>query len=89
MPLPQQQARLKASKRQWEPTLDLLDVAGRVYVRNPIPVLQPLDSRKARIHVKQGRLDKAQAGARERGLSVTDEVNYLTNTTFSRSRGFG
>jgi LuxR family maltose regulon positive regulatory protein len=54
-----------------------LDDAKQGYVKNPIPMLQPVEARKARIHLKQGRLDKAQAWARERSLSVTDEVSYL------------
>lgn len=71
------QARLKEAGEEWDSALDLLDVAGRVYVKNPIPILQPIAARKARVYLKQGRLDKAQLWARERGLSVTDEVNYL------------
>jgi LuxR family maltose regulon positive regulatory protein len=71
------QARLKESAREWEAALEFLDEAKRGYVKNPIPMLQPVDARKARIHLKQGRLDKAQTWARERGLSVTDEASYL------------
>jgi LuxR family maltose regulon positive regulatory protein len=55
----------------------LIDEARRVYVKNPIPILQPVEAHKARIYLKQGRLDKAQAWARKRGLTVTDEVSYL------------
>jgi LuxR family transcriptional regulator, maltose regulon positive regulatory protein len=71
------QARLKESAGEWGATLDLLNEARRVYVRNPIPMLQPVEAHNARVYLKQGRLDKAQAWVRERGLSVTDEVNYL------------
>ena len=39
--------------------------------------LRPIEALKARIYLKQGRLDKAQAWARKRGLSVADEVSYL------------
>ena len=56
------QARLKESAGEWDAALDLLDEAGRVYVKNPIPILQPIEARKARIYLKQGRLDKAQPG---------------------------
>ncbi len=71
------QARLKESTGEWDAALDLLDEAKRGYVKTVIPDLQPIDAHKAQIHLKQGRLDKAQAWVRERGLSVTDEVNYL------------
>ena len=71
------QARLKESDGEWDEALDLLDEAGRVYVNNAIPLLQPVQAHKARVYLKQGRLDKAASWERERGLSVTDEVNYL------------
>jgi LuxR family maltose regulon positive regulatory protein len=71
------QARLKESSGEWDEALRALDEAKQGYVKNPIPMLQPVQARKARIHLKQGRLDKAQAWARERNLSVTDEANYL------------
>ena len=70
------QARLKESGGEWDAALDLLDEAGRVYVKNPIPILQPVEAHKARIYLKQGRPDKAASWARERGLSITDEANY-------------
>jgi LuxR family maltose regulon positive regulatory protein len=71
------QARLQESAGDWDEALKWFDEARRVYVKNPIPMLQPVEAHKARVHLKQGRLDKAQAWAQERGLSVTDEVNYL------------
>jgi LuxR family maltose regulon positive regulatory protein len=70
------QARLKESSGAWAAALALLDEAGRVYVQNPVPILRPIEAFKTRIYLKQGRLDKAAAWARERGLSVTDEVSY-------------
>ena len=72
------QARLKESGGEWAAALECLDNAQRGYVKNPIPSLQPITSRKARIYLKQGRLAQAQTWARERRLTVTDEVNYLT-----------
>jgi len=71
------QARLKESAGEWDDALRSLDEAKQGYVKNPIPMLQPVEARKARIHLKQGRLDKAQDWAQERGLSVTDEAHYL------------
>ncbi|HSM26079.1 MAG TPA: LuxR C-terminal-related transcriptional regulator [Anaerolineaceae bacterium] len=75
-------AQLEESKGEWDSALDLLDLAGRVYIQGPIPIMQPIAARKARINLKQGRLDKAQAWVRERGISVADEVNYLGEYEF-------
>jgi LuxR family maltose regulon positive regulatory protein len=83
------QARLKESAGEWDDALRSLDEAKQGYVKNPIPMLQPVEARKARIHLKQGRLDKAQAWARERSISVTDEVSYLDeyeHLTLARTR---
>lgn len=71
------QARLKESAEEWEAALELLNEASRVYVKNAIPLVQPVAAHQARVHLKQGRLDKAQAWARERGLSTESEARYL------------
>jgi LuxR family maltose regulon positive regulatory protein len=71
------QARLKESTAEWDAALDLLDAAKRGYVQTAIPNLHPIEAHKARVYLKQGRLDKAQDWARERSLSVTDDVSYL------------
>jgi LuxR family transcriptional regulator, maltose regulon positive regulatory protein len=71
------QARLKESAGEWEAALDLLEEARRAYVRTAVPMLQPVEARKARVYLKQGQIDKAAAWAHKRGLSVTDAVNYL------------
>ena len=70
------QARLKESAGEWDAALSLLDEAGRVYVKNPIPILRPIEAHKARIYLKQGRPDMAAAWAQSRGLAVSDEVTY-------------
>ncbi len=71
------QARLRESAGEWEAALELLDEAMRVYVKNPLPLAQPVEAHKARVYLKQGRLDKAQAWMRERGISTEAEVRYL------------
>ena len=71
------QARLKESEGEWDEALRFLDEAQRGYVKNPIPMLYPVEARKARIYLKQGRLDKAQAWAQERSITVKNEANYL------------
>ncbi|MBN1667663.1 MAG: hypothetical protein JW862_11260, partial [Anaerolineales bacterium] len=77
------QARLQESAGAWQAALDLLDEARRVYVKNPVPIIRPVGALQARIYLKQGRLDKAQAWAREREISriselYAAEVSYLT-----------
>ncbi|HNB54638.1 MAG TPA: LuxR C-terminal-related transcriptional regulator, partial [Anaerolineales bacterium] len=71
------QTRLKESAGEWEAALQCLDQAQRGYVKNPIPILRPVAAQKARVYLRQGRLDKAQAWVRARALSVTDEASYL------------
>jgi LuxR family transcriptional regulator, maltose regulon positive regulatory protein len=71
------QARLKEAAGEWDTALEYFDEAKRVYVKNPVPLLQPVEAHKARVYLRQGRLDKAQSWVRERDLSLTDEVSYL------------
>ena len=71
------QAQLKEAAGDLETALSLLDEAKQVYIQTLVPDLRPLAAMKARIYLKQGRLDKAQAWAAERGLSLSDEVSYL------------
>ncbi|RPI67956.1 MAG: helix-turn-helix transcriptional regulator, partial [Geobacteraceae bacterium] len=83
------QARLKESDGKWDAAIQSLDDAQKGYVKNPIPIFQPIEAHKARVHLRQGRLDKAQAWARERGLSVKDEASYLgeyEHLTLARAR---
>ena len=71
------QARIQESAGAWEAALDLLDAAGRLYVRNPVPDVRPVAAIQARIYLKQGGLVAAQAWAAERGLSAADDLSYL------------
>jgi LuxR family maltose regulon positive regulatory protein len=71
------QAQLKEAAGDLESALALLDKAKRVYIQTLVPDLHPIAALKARIYLKQGRLDKARAWAAERGLSLADEVSYL------------
>jgi len=71
------QARLKESGGELEAALVLLDEAGRAYVKTPIPDTRPIEALKAKVYLKQGRLDKAQDWVRARGLSADDEISYL------------
>lgn len=71
------QARFKEAEGDPEAALELLDEAKRVYVRNPIPDLYPIEASKARVYVRQGRLSEALSWVHSRGLSVDDELSYL------------
>ncbi|MCG2783759.1 MAG: LuxR C-terminal-related transcriptional regulator [Anaerolineae bacterium] len=71
------QARFKESAGEWEAALELLEEAKRGYVKNPVPITHPVETLKARIYLKQGRLDKAREWVKERGDSIPDEVSYV------------
>jgi LuxR family transcriptional regulator, maltose regulon positive regulatory protein len=71
------QALLKEFAGDWDAALELFDEARQVYVKNPVPMLQPVEAHKARVHLKQGRLDKAQGWVRRRNISIEGEVCYL------------
>ena len=72
------QARLKESEGDLEAALDLLDAAKRVYVRNLAPDIQPIEALKARVYISQGNLAKAKNWVHERGISVNDDLSYLS-----------
>jgi len=72
------QARIKEAQGELDSALDLLDEADRwLYYKNPIPDVRPTAALKTRVWVVQGRLIEALGWARERGLSVDDELSYL------------
>ncbi|UCH24524.1 MAG: AAA family ATPase [Trueperaceae bacterium] len=70
-------ARIKQAQGDSGGALALLDEAERRYSSITIPDVRPISALKARRWVAQGRLTEAQAWARERGLSVDDELSYL------------
>jgi len=71
------QARLKETLGFLDGALDLLDEAERLYVRTALPDVRPVSALQARVWAAQGRLTEALGWARERGLSVDDELSYL------------
>jgi LuxR family maltose regulon positive regulatory protein len=80
-------ARLEESWGKLEASIDLLDEAKRLYVRNLIPDIRPIEALKAKVYVRQGRLAEAQGWARERDLSVDHDLSYLRefeHTTLAR-----
>jgi len=71
------QARMKQTQGDLDGALDLLDQAERLHIRNPLPDVRPIAALRARIWVAQGKLAQALGWARERGLSVDDDLSYL------------
>ena len=70
-------ARIKEAHGDLDGALDLLDEAERLYVRGPNPDVRPVAALKTQVWVAQGRLAEALGWARERGLSVDDDLSYL------------
>jgi LuxR family maltose regulon positive regulatory protein len=71
------QARIKQSQRDLDGALDQLDEAERLYYSVPVPEVRPLGALKARVWIAQGKLNKARGWARERGLSVSNDLSYI------------
>ncbi len=71
------QARLNEAEGDLEGALSLLDEAQRLFIRTPSPEARPISAQKARIWTKQGRVTDALEWARERDLSVDDDLSYL------------
>ena len=71
------QARLSETADDLEAALSLLDEAQRLFIRTPLPDARPISALRARIWATQGRVTEASEWARERGLSVDDDLSYL------------
>ncbi len=70
-------ARLNETQGDLVGALAHLDEAQRLYIRTPFPDLCPISAMKARIWLKQGRLDKALDWAGAQGLSPEDDLCFL------------
>jgi LuxR family maltose regulon positive regulatory protein len=70
-------ARIRAAEGDREAALGLLDEAERLYVGDFSPEVRPVGALRARVWISQGRWAEALAWARERGLTVDDELSYL------------
>lgn len=71
-------ARVDAAEGDREAAINLLDQAEQLYVRAFFPDVRPIAAMKARVWVAQGKLAEAADWARERGVSATDDVSYLS-----------
>ena len=70
-------ARVREAEGDLDGALDLLDDAERRYVSDFFPNVRPISAMKARVWAAQGKLGEALNWARERGLSVDDDLSYL------------
>lgn len=70
-------ARIREAQSDLDGAIALLDQAERLYNANFSPNVRPIATRKTRVWLAQGRLDEAMGWAREQGLSVENELNYL------------
>ena len=70
-------ARIRQAEGDLGGALDLLNEAERLYVGDYFPNVRPVPAMRARVLVAQGELGEALGWARERGLSVEDDLSYL------------
>jgi LuxR family maltose regulon positive regulatory protein len=80
-------ARIRQAEGDLAGALDLLNEAERLYVSDYFPNVRPVPALRARVWIAQGALGDALGWARERGLSVEDDLSYLRefeHITFAR-----
>ena len=70
-------ARIRRSEGDLDGALELLNEAERLYMGDMFPNVRPVPALKARVWIAQDRLGEALGWARERGLSVDDDLSYL------------
>ena len=70
-------ARLREVEGDLDGALALLDEADRVYVGDYLPNVRPVPALRARLWLRRGELDEAEAWAAQRHLSPDDELSYL------------
>ena len=71
------QAQLQWAQGDPRGALGSLDEAERLFVRTPMPDLRPVAAMRARIWAAQGRVGDALSWARERGVTVDDDLDLL------------
>ena len=70
-------ARIREAEGDLGGALDLLNEAERLYVGDFFPNVRPVPALRTRVRIAQGELGEALGWARERGLSVADDLSYL------------
>ena len=71
------QASMKETDGDLDSALKLLNQAEPLYYRTPLPDVRPIAALKARVWIRQGRLNEALGWTRRRDLSVDDDLSYL------------
>ena len=66
-----------AARGDFDEVIEMLNGAGRLYYRHPIPDVRPLTALRAWVWLAQGKLNEVQRWADERGLSVDNDLSYL------------
>jgi LuxR family maltose regulon positive regulatory protein len=70
------QAGLEAALGNLDLALDLFEEAERLAGGGPTPEYRPIAALKARVWLQRGEVDAVMEWARERGLSIDDELSY-------------
>jgi LuxR family maltose regulon positive regulatory protein len=70
-------ARVREAEGDLAGAVELLDDAERVYVGDFSPNVRPIPAMRARVWIAQGKLEDALDWARERHVSIDDELSYL------------
>jgi LuxR family transcriptional regulator, maltose regulon positive regulatory protein len=70
------QARIQEAKGDPDLALELLQEAERRYVSGFAPNIRPVAALVTRVWLAQGRVGEALGWARERGLSIADDLSY-------------
>ncbi len=70
-------ARIREAQGEQEEALDLINEADQLYVGDFSPDVRPVPALRARMWLRQGRVDEALGWTRTRGLSADDDLMYL------------
>lgn len=70
-------AQVREAEGDLDAAVELLDEADRLYDGDFSPNVRPVPALRARVWLRQGRVDDALAWAGERGLSAADDLSYL------------
>jgi LuxR family maltose regulon positive regulatory protein len=70
-------ARVREAEGDLDGAVQLLDEAERMYAGDFSPDVRPIAATRARVLIAQGRWADALSWARDRGLSIDDDLSYL------------